>query len=460
MEKKKYKVELEINILTSLNYYKDLFELNQEELRNKKLIITNNYKEYFITYYSTEKSEQVIEIIHKDKLQELLIGKKNIKIVLFIKYNEPKNNFSMMNTYKYKKIENLYNIENCERIWEILPKSGKNEILGGDIIKIGHLRLKFDQIYFGDDNKKELEQSILSIPNGDIEGELNKENYCRLCYQKENNKNDPLINPCKCKDSLKYIHLSCLKNDINLKIHKKHHKKYDFYLFQKYNCDICLSTYPKYLILKNQKINLIEIDKSTYQNYALCDVMQYDQKNDYVFHVGYIIIRLEKDSTIKIGRKKDNDIIFSDLSVSGNHCEIICEDKKLYIKDLGSTYGTLKYVQNEYEFQVNETIQLISDKYKFEFNLLQKEINFNFFGLGDLVKSIFDNKCCGYNAKDKGDCVVPYNKNNINSINEKDNNESKEGESSYEKKKYFEKFEDFDSYNDFIINMDNSDEIT
>ena len=171
---------------------------------------------------------------------------------------------------------------------------------------MGYLRLKFDKIVF-EHNKKEIinkiESSSLSdknISNNNNNSkniiyntEPNEMHYCRICYQKEINKNDPLICPCKCYGSMKFVHLSCLKNNINLKIHKKHDKCYDMYLFQNYNCEICLSTFPKYLIIKNKKVNLLELDTSNYKNYALCDLIQYDDKNDYIFHIGYLILKLE-----------------------------------------------------------------------------------------------------------------------------------------------------------------------
>ena len=100
---------------------------------------------------------------------------------------------------------------------------------------------------------------------------------CRICYGEDTNEKNPLICPCKCYGSMKFVHLSCLKNNINLKIHKKHDKCYDMYLFQNYNCEICLSTFPKYLIIKNKKVNLLELDTSNYKNYALCDLIQYDE---------------------------------------------------------------------------------------------------------------------------------------------------------------------------------------
>lgn len=33
---------------------------------------------------------------------------------------------------------------------------------------------------------------------------------CRICLSEENNIENPLFSPCKCKGTMKYIHLTCL----------------------------------------------------------------------------------------------------------------------------------------------------------------------------------------------------------------------------------------------------------
>ena len=480
-DNKKYNIELQIDLITSLNNPKDLFLINSEEITSEKLFFSHKDNELFVINYINENSEEKIEIVTRKKMMDILKTCTQAKIILYIKYNEQSNSFSIFNSYKYQKMKNLYKAENCERIWKLFDKDENNEIKEEDIIKIGHLRLKFDKIFFENNQNKDINnnhktESLFSSNknnnNNDINGkniiyntEPNETHYCRICYQKEINKNDPLICPCKCYGSMKFVHLSCLKNSINLKIHKKHDKYYDMYLFQNYNCEICLATFPKYLIIKNKKINLIEIDISNYKKYALCDLIQYDEKNDYIFHIGYLVIRLDDSISLKIGRKKENDIIFNDLSISGIHCELICQNNTLYLKDLGSKYGTMKYIQNEYEIKVGDYIKLISDKYKFELNLIKKEAFLNLGFLGDFFQNIFEYKCCGCSSKDKGNYEVLNNSiNNINSKNSNidknvsnDREDNKEKRITNEKMKYYEKFKDFDSYNDYIINMDNSD---
>ena len=254
---------------------------------------------------------------------------------------------------------------------------------------------------------------------------------------------------------MKYVHLSCLKNKINLNIYKKYYKHHDIYLFQNYNCDICLATYPKYIIIDNKKLNLLDIDVSNYDNYAICDMIKFEEKNDYIFRVGFLVIHFGENETIKFGRKKENDVVFNDLSISGNHCELISQNGNLFLKDVGSSYGCLKYVQNEFEIngendEMNYTF--ISGSNKYEINLVKNESVFNF-SCFNFIKNLFENKCCSNSFNDKGSVDV------INNLINDDNNEQnkiiEEYKTGNSKCKYFEQFEDCDSYNDFIMDVEN-----
>ena len=35
---------------------------------------------------------------------------------------------------------------------------------------------------------------------------------CRICFMTENTQNNPLISPCDCRGTLKYVHQNCLQH--------------------------------------------------------------------------------------------------------------------------------------------------------------------------------------------------------------------------------------------------------
>ena len=468
---KQYNVDLHINLKAYLNDFKDLFLLSStKEISTKKYIFSQQEKELYIISYPNKEST---EIIVSQKLKEIIKNNPSIKIISYIKYDENENSFIFCNSFKYQKKQNLYKPENCERLWKLFPQQELNLILQNDIIKLGYISLKFDKIFFSK-NKEDNDCNnndninIIQEKNSSYSSKINSEDenqkFCRICYQKglgpiQGNRDwdiDPLISVCQCLESMRYVHLSCLKNKINSNIYKKHYKYYDIYLFQNYYCEICLSTFPKYIIIDNKQINLLDLDTSNYENYAVCDMIKYDEKNEYNFRLGFLVIHFDEESVIKFGRKKENDLVFNDLSISGFHCELISKNGNLFLKDVGSSYGCLKYIQNDLEInEINEEIKniFISGNNKFEVNLVKNEALFNFDCIGFIKNLLFENKCCSSSVNNKGDIDVF---NDIKEANNDENNgnmeDNRTGNSKY---KYFEKFEDCDSYNDYVINLDN-----
>ncbi|OMJ86982.1 hypothetical protein SteCoe_11378 [Stentor coeruleus] len=51
---------------------------------------------------------------------------------------------------------------------------------------------------------------ITYLPNSSQEPEINFEKICRICMEPENQEN-PLLSPCKCSGTIRYIHEECLK---------------------------------------------------------------------------------------------------------------------------------------------------------------------------------------------------------------------------------------------------------
>ena len=465
---KKFNVELHINLKSYSNEFKDLFLLtSKKEISTKKYVFTQQNKELYIILYP---NKNTTDIIVSQKLKDIITNYPSIKIISYIKYDENKNSFVFCNSFKYQKKLNIYKPDNCERLWKLLPQQELNLISQNDIIRLGYISLKFDKICFSKNknynNDNNINVSIIKEKNGFISSKFSEEEkFCRICFQKgfepkignKDNEIDPLISVCKCEDSMKYVHLSCLKNKINLNIYKKHYKYYDIYLFQNYNCEICLETYPKYIIIDNKKIHLLDIDISNYDNYIICDMIKFDEKNDYVFRIGFLFIHFEEESVIKFGRKKENDVVFNDLSISGYHCELISNNGNIYIKDVGSSYGCLKYVKQDLVINgENEEIinnVFIAGNSKLEVNLVKNEALFNF-DCVNFFLNLFDNKCCSSSVNDKSDVDV-INNINENVINEDNNGNLEESKTGNTKSKYFEKFEDFDSYNDYVINIDN-----
>ena len=247
---------LEITSHIWLKKTDDLFDFDSENKLTKYYSLTKEDKENYIICYK-ENSEETNDIITSEALKQKLAQNLSTKVISVLLFNSSTLNFSIINSLKRKNRENIFTPKNCERIWTVIPQNDYSIIKEGDIIKLGRLRLKFDKINFTNNknNKSEnnnllnsrVSNSMVNIntnlystsndfmpnPNNNISEELTKNNfllepekeketiekiYCRLCYQEESTVLDPLLCPCKCKGSMKYIHFSCLKKSIMQKI--------------------------------------------------------------------------------------------------------------------------------------------------------------------------------------------------------------------------------------------------
>ena len=458
-------IELKINSRTWLKETEDLFDFETSNTSANEYNITNFDKEYFI-------------------IKQKILSDKATKVLGVIKYNKLKSNITIINSFKSRKLNNYKNIykpEHCDRLYELFPLDEFMNINEGDIIKLGKIRIKFDKISFKSKNKslfeiiqQESPKDLITEPNFDsnnattnrimitslgnsaslINNEIKSKIICRLCYLDESTITDPLISPCNCSGTMKYIHLSCLKKSIKSKYNKKSTDSLEMFLFQNYACEICLTPYPKCLVYKTNVYYLIDIDLNKFENYVLCDLSKYTENNStkskQITHFGYIMFKIEDNKELTLGRKKNNDIKLKDISVSRNHCVIIKKDDNLLIKDLGSKFGTMKYIKDSLDLKLKEQITLLCGRHQIELTL---DKSWSLFG----ASGMFDFMCCSCKQpiNDNAELIMTkQTNNNENDIIEDINNEEIKDKTLIKKFDYLNKFKDNDSYNDYIIKLD------
>jgi hypothetical protein len=167
---------------------------------------------------------------------------------------------------------------------------------------------------------------------------------CRICYQEEEKDDDPLIQPCLCSGSLKYIHLNCLKQWIGTRncIKIENNEYCNIFLIKEVDCELCKSKLPDYIRHKNKLYKIIEFH-TNFKNYLSFENLTLDkQKNKFIY-----VINLNKDKKLKVGRGHESNILLSDISVSRVHCLLNVENDSIYLEDNNSKYGTLVLIQTQ-----------------------------------------------------------------------------------------------------------------
>lgn len=121
----------------------------------------------------------------------------------------------------------------------ILKHNYKTSMLGTD----GKKSANFDKEMIKDlTTKKDDMKDMLLINKFDKP----KVNYiCRICLSEEFDVDlNPLIHPCKCSGTMKYIHLICLKSWFKSKINVKVFNNLTLFNFRELHCELCSASIP------------------------------------------------------------------------------------------------------------------------------------------------------------------------------------------------------------------------
>ena len=316
------------------------------------------------------------------------------------------NNFIKKVKKKYPKIENNLKINSMRKNDYIISSDKEKELI--DISKVS-IKGIIDQEVSKDgvtNNQKEcnIQKEIMTNNN---QSEFSKKSSisikptCRICFLTNSDEVNPLISPCKCNGSMKYIHFLCLKKCIEVKIYIKSEQNYKFYSCKSFSCEICKNEYPKYIKIKDSLFSLVDLEIN-YSSYITCDYTLYDDLKKKAFRKGILIFKINDEideDIISVGRSQNNKIKLKDISVSRNHCDIIKKNNKLYIVDKGSKFGTLIYLNNPLYITLKKNEEtLISGNNWFSVSLQENQ---------SFLSKLFPIRCCGCGqVKQEGDINV------------------------------------------------------
>ena len=267
---------------------------------------------------------------------------------------------------------------------------------------------------------------------------------CRICYQEDDTKENPLIQPCLCSGSLKYIHLKCLKQWIGTRsfVSVDNNEYCSIFLVKEINCELCKSKLPDYIRHKNKLYKIIEFN-TDFKNYLSFENLTLDkQKNKFIY-----IINLDKNNKIKIGRGHESNVLLSDISVSRIHCLLNVDNNEIYLEDNNSKYGTLVLIQTP-KISLVENLSLNLHIGRSFINCKIKK-PFKLFTCCDMKEKINFNTYFRQNEKKIGMKKVLTVKTEVNSDVENDSDEFQEQEQEQESNKVVKLDIDVDEDDDF-----------
>ena len=218
------------------------------------------------------------------------------------------------------------------------------ELIENGVNKINNLNL-------ANNVNNKLKNLVLKLKNVNKKQKIYK---CRICFCEGNFEGiNPLISPCTCSGSVKYIHLNCLRKWLTTKIITKISANNDIYCyaFKKLKCEICKSIIPEIAEFRGKFLSLLDFKNIEPPYIILQSMYQYNSSNRTLSDINIIfVISLKLKRQIYIGRANISNIRLSDVSVSRNHAKLKYCNGEFYLEDIGSKFGTLVLIQNNILF--------------------------------------------------------------------------------------------------------------
>ena len=185
---------------------------------------------------------------------------------------------------------------------------------------------------------------------------------CRICLSEEHIKDNPLIHPCNCDGTMKYIHLQCLRLLIQSKIKKTENDSCKILTFKKLECEICKMAFPEKISIKGSLYSIIEIEKPDKDYLVLEGLIKEIPEEKSIF-----IVHFKNKKEIKIGRATDANIRLNDISVSRAHATINQYNGNFYLHDTNAKFGTLIKMKNKFNILLNKPFFIQKGNTFFEF---------------------------------------------------------------------------------------------
>jgi hypothetical protein len=294
-----------------------------------------------------------------------------VKILCNINYREGKVHIGMYSLApsNYKTNLTYWDPESVEKLW-LSVKSLKTscgikgyQLAEGDVIKLGRVRFRVVELNasvkaykpepvnlaemmlgktaFTDSSEEEVTQEMASpIP-------------CRVCLSELYDADNPLISPCCCDGTMKYIHLKCLQQWLKSKLVSRSSENAISLTWKTLTCELCKRTFPHRLGVLGKSVELVEIPKPR-SNFLILESLHKDRN----FNKGVHVVSLASKSVVRLGRGHDCDLRISDISVSRFHATFKLINGQFYLEDQNSKFGTLIYMKRPILIDSSSTVSV------------------------------------------------------------------------------------------------------
>ena len=135
-----------------------------------------------------------------------------------------------------------------EQLWLVVRHMHSEDGSGcqlreGDTLKLGRVELRVRELRGLEDT----DSAALTQESSEEEPEVPSERdigQCRVCFGEENDEDNPLVTPCACSGSVKYIHVACLQQWLDSRKVMRESENAINYHWRTMGCELCKDPYP------------------------------------------------------------------------------------------------------------------------------------------------------------------------------------------------------------------------
>lgn len=224
------------------------------------------------------------------------------------------------------------------------------------------------QIEATEENVGKIQQDDIvqeALPIEENQSQKSNAQVCRICFEEDLGSKNPLISPCNCSGSMKFVHLRCLQRWRSRTENKKRTAHVTTYTWKAFHCELCKCKLQDTFEVGGSQHRIFEVEKPA-SNFLVVETSQINaNESESEKQKQLHIISFENTNKVRFGRGHETEVRIVDISVSRLHA-IIHKDElgRLYLEDNGSKFGTLAQVlapmhlneHFEYSFQAGRSV--------------------------------------------------------------------------------------------------------
>jgi len=230
-----------------------------------------------------------------------------------------------------------------EEIWESL-RNREQDLADKDVVKIGRLQLQL--------HMNSSENDFSETTNSEESSDSPFEALCRICLAgDEGETENPLISPCNCSGSMKYIHYQCLSCWLQSKMVVRSFQDFQLFHWKALECELCKKPLPRVYTSEGTSMSLC---KAPSEPTIIIDCYNKEKTQNR----GLMILSMKEQANVRIGRGHESDLRISDISVSRSHASLRKNGDQFTLRDLSSKFGTLLLMNSPQLITLNSPLHI------------------------------------------------------------------------------------------------------